>query len=158
LQAGRSYLVWRSLCRLGRVSEWNATLLAWSQLSAPIFAQGSTVASPSRERHGRRRAFHIRRWCAPYNSPDPTCCVTRVSLCAGIELLRGLLTLNPAHRLTAAQALDHRWFRESPPPTDQVGTAQNMKGFESDARFCLFLQRLMPSVANPGSIGIQHHA
>jgi cell division cycle 2-like protein len=37
---------------------------------------------------------------------------------AGLELLRGMLCLNPAARLTAAEALAHRWFRESPPPAD----------------------------------------
>jgi cell division cycle 2-like protein len=37
---------------------------------------------------------------------------------AGMSLLRGLLTLDPAQRLNAVDALSHKWFQESPPPTD----------------------------------------
>lgn len=33
------------------------------------------------------------------------------------ELLSGLLTLNPNKRLTATEALNHRYFREQPMPT-----------------------------------------
>ena len=34
----------------------------------------------------------------------------------GVQFLCGLLALNPAKRLTAAEALDHEYFREFPPP------------------------------------------
>ena len=37
---------------------------------------------------------------------------------AGLDLLRGMLTLDPAQRISAAEALSHRWFAESPPPCD----------------------------------------
>lgn len=37
---------------------------------------------------------------------------------AGLELLRGMLALDPAQRISAADALGHRWFAESPPPAD----------------------------------------
>jgi serine/threonine protein kinase len=37
---------------------------------------------------------------------------------AGVELLRGMLALDPAQRISAADALAHRWFAESPPPAD----------------------------------------
>lgn len=37
---------------------------------------------------------------------------------AGLDLMRSLLTLNPAHRISAADALEHKWFHESPPPVD----------------------------------------
>jgi cell division cycle 2-like protein len=32
---------------------------------------------------------------------------------AGFEVLSGLLRCNPDKRLTAAQALQHRWFKEA---------------------------------------------
>ena len=37
---------------------------------------------------------------------------------AGLELLQGLLALDPARRTTAAEALAHRWWAEDPPPCD----------------------------------------
>ncbi|RYY34255.1 hypothetical protein EON62_03465 [archaeon] len=37
---------------------------------------------------------------------------------SGMDLLRALLCLNPDGRCTAAQALQHPWFTESPPPTE----------------------------------------
>jgi cell division cycle 2-like protein len=36
----------------------------------------------------------------------------------GLSLLSGLLAVNPDRRLTAAEALTHPWFAESPPPAD----------------------------------------
>lgn len=33
---------------------------------------------------------------------------------AGFDLLQQLLALNPAHRISAKQALEHPWFKESP--------------------------------------------
>jgi cell division cycle 2-like protein len=38
----------------------------------------------------------------------------------GLDLVAGLLTLDPARRLTAQEALDHAWFREAPPPCDPL--------------------------------------
>lgn len=35
-----------------------------------------------------------------------------------MELLRGMLALDPAARITAAEALSHRWFTEAPLPVD----------------------------------------
>ena len=38
---------------------------------------------------------------------------------AGLDLLRSMIALDPARRITAAEALQHRWFFESPPPADE---------------------------------------
>lgn len=35
---------------------------------------------------------------------------------AGVDLMNGLLSLNPARRLTAKELLDHPYFRENPRP------------------------------------------
>jgi cell division cycle 2-like protein len=37
---------------------------------------------------------------------------------SGLDLLSGLLMLDPSQRLTATEALAHPWFREQPLPTD----------------------------------------
>jgi cell division cycle 2-like protein len=36
----------------------------------------------------------------------------------GLDLLQGLLTMDPERRLTAEEALAHPWFLESPSPAD----------------------------------------
>lgn len=36
----------------------------------------------------------------------------------GIHLLQAMLTMDPSKRITAAEALQHPWFKESPPPAD----------------------------------------
>jgi cell division cycle 2-like protein len=38
---------------------------------------------------------------------------------AGLDLLRRMLTPDPARRISAADALRHAWFEESPAPADQ---------------------------------------
>lgn len=35
---------------------------------------------------------------------------------AGLDLIKGLLTMNPQHRITAVEALNHPYFKESPLP------------------------------------------
>ena len=39
---------------------------------------------------------------------------------AGFELLSALLAYDPARRMSAPEALAHRWFAESPPPQDEA--------------------------------------
>ncbi|KAK9788429.1 hypothetical protein WJX73_000565 [Symbiochloris irregularis] len=39
---------------------------------------------------------------------------------SGFDLLQGLLTLDPAQRMTAKDALQHSWFREHPLPKDKA--------------------------------------
>jgi len=55
----------------------------------------------------------------------------------GIDLLRRLLCLDPVARISAAAALRHPWFAESPPPTDP---------------------RLMPSFPDADEQQFGHHA
>ena len=45
----------------------------------------------------------------------------------GYDLLLKLLTLDPARRLSAADALQHKWFKELPLPT----SIENMPRFQS---------------------------
>jgi cell division cycle 2-like protein len=37
---------------------------------------------------------------------------------AGLELLAAMLELDPAKRISASDALAHKWFSEAPPPCD----------------------------------------
>jgi cell division cycle 2-like protein len=37
---------------------------------------------------------------------------------AGFDLLNRMLTYDPSRRITAREALEHRWFNESPFPVD----------------------------------------
>ncbi|KAL7665466.1 [RNA-polymerase]-subunit kinase [[Candida] zeylanoides] len=49
-----------------------------------------------------------------------------------LDLLCGLVALNPQKRMTAAEALQHRYFVESPPPTKPADLPTNVNAPSSD--------------------------
>lgn len=49
----------------------------------------------------------------------------------GIDLVRGMLTLNPQKRLTAKQALEHRYWTNAPKPTRLEDLPRNRAGGET---------------------------
>jgi cell division cycle 2-like protein len=64
---------------------------------------------------------------------------------AGLELLRGLLALDPTQRITAPEALAHRWFAESPPACDPA----LMPSFPSSSELKVAKQRARGSARSP---------
>jgi cyclin-dependent kinase 8/11 len=46
-------------------------------------------------------------------------CKNRIRSKEGYELMRILFAYDPEQRLTAREALDHKWFQEEPIPTQK---------------------------------------
>lgn len=75
---------------------------------------------------------------------------------AGQELLNGLLTYDPARRLTARQALRHDYFRQLPLPLEPDSmpafpSAHNLLPSSRHAARCTFAAELLKCTALPSA-------
>jgi serine/threonine protein kinase len=97
--------------------------------AGPTKTHRHTPTHPARQLSHAKKPIpttHTRKQVAPGKPSQLRQRFPRVNLGAGpmlsdsgFDLLSRLLTLNPARRLSAKEALDHDWFREGPLPAQQ---------------------------------------
>lgn len=118
--------MWSVGCIMGELI-LNAPLLSGKSEMEQIHKIFSLVGSPTDQNWPKHRDLpNLQRFKFPATAPnlESKFPVRRFDFDgrtlseAGFELLSSLLTLDPEKRATAAEALEHRWFKEAPFPKD----------------------------------------